>query len=145
MHSGGKQLMLIQFSGFSIPKILHFYFIDVTFEWKWSPSLNIKLFKMLFLSPASRWNWMAYWKHFWVCCKFWTIWIYYRFICCPCGVMVKALDCGLVVKRVRAPVALSLSEKYPWERYKPSYPPSYGLDATTTRLELNELQRLICH
>ena len=35
-------------------------------------------------------------------------------------------------KRVRTPVALlrSLSGKYPWESYEPSYPPSYGLNST---------------
>ena len=46
---------------------------------------------------------------------------------CPCGVMVKAMDCGIVDKRVRILVALlhSLSGKYPWERY----PPSYGLNS----------------
>ena len=34
------------------------------------------------------------------------------------------------------PVALlrSLSGKYPWERYEPPYPPSYGLNSTTTVL-----------
>ena len=39
-------------------------------------------------------------------------------------------------KRVRTPVALlrSLSGKYPWERYEPPYPPSYGLNSTTTVL-----------
>ena len=38
--------------------------------------------------------------------------------------------------RVRTPVALlrSLSGKYPWERYEPPYPPSYGLNSTTTVL-----------
>ena len=38
--------------------------------------------------------------------------------------------------RVRTPVALlrSLSGKYPWERYEPPYPPSYGLNCTTTVL-----------
>ena len=38
------------------------------------------------------------------------------------------------------PVALlrSLSGKYPWERYEPLYPPSYGLNSTTTVL-LGEL------
>ena len=38
--------------------------------------------------------------------------------------------------RVRTPVALlhSLSDKYPWERYEPPYPPSYGLNSTTTVL-----------
>ena len=28
----------------------------------------------------------------------------------------------------------SLSDKYPWERYEPPYPPSYGLNSTTTVL-----------
>ena len=39
-------------------------------------------------------------------------------------------------KRVRIPVALlrSLSGKYPWERYEPPDPPSYGLNSTTTVL-----------
>ena len=34
--------------------------------------------------------------------------------------------------RVRSPVVLlcSLSGKYPWERYEPLYPPSYGLNST---------------
>ena len=40
-------------------------------------------------------------------------------------------------KRVRTPVALlrPLSGKYSWERYESSYPPSYGLNSTTTALE----------
>ena len=39
-------------------------------------------------------------------------------------------------KRVRTLVVLfrSLSDKYPWERYEPPYPPSYGLNRTTTVL-----------
>ena len=39
-------------------------------------------------------------------------------------------------KWVRTPVAplRSLSGKYPWERYEPPYPPSYGLNSTTTVL-----------
>ena len=43
-------------------------------------------------------------------------------------------------KRVRTPVTLlrSLSHKYPWERYEPPYPPSYGPNSTTTVL-LGEL------
>ena len=55
---------------------------------------------------------------------------------CPRGVMVKVMDCGIVRKRVRTPVALlrSLSDKYPWERYEPPYPLSYGLNNTTTIL-----------
>ena len=38
--------------------------------------------------------------------------------------------------RVRTPVALLrlLSGKYHWERYEPPYPPSYGLNSTTTVL-----------
>ena len=55
---------------------------------------------------------------------------------CPGGVMVKAMGCGIVRKRVRTPVALlrSLSRKYPWERYEPPYPSSYGLNRTITVL-----------
>ena len=39
-------------------------------------------------------------------------------------------------KRLRIPVALgsSLSDKYPQEKYEPPYPPSYGLNSTTTVL-----------
>ena len=50
---------------------------------------------------------------------------------CPRGIMVKAMDCG-----VRSPVELlrSLSDKYSWERYEPTYPPNYGLNSTTTVL-----------
>ena len=29
----------------------------------------------------------------------------------------------------------SLSDLYPWERYEPPYPPSYGLNGTTTVLQ----------
>ena len=42
----------------------------------------------------------------------------------------------------------SLSGKYPWERYEPPYPPSYGLNSTTTvlsrrmTLALNNLKRV---
>ena len=38
---------------------------------------------------------------------------------CPRGVMVKAMDCGIVVSEFVLLVALlrSLSGKYPWERY----------------------------
>ena len=47
---------------------------------------------------------------------------------CSRGVMVTGLRNRS--KRVRTPVALlrSLSEKYPWERYEPPYPPSYRLN-----------------
>ena len=50
------------------------------------------------------------------------------------GVMVKTLDCKVVSKQVRTPVTLlrSLSDKYPGEMNEPPYPPSYGLNSTTT-------------
>ena len=51
---------------------------------------------------------------------------------CPRGVMVKAIDCGIVVREFA--LLRSLSGKYPWERYDPVYPPSYGLNSTTTVL-----------
>ena len=31
-------------------------------------------------------------------------------------------------------IKFSLSDKYPWERYEPPYPPSYGLNSTTAVL-----------
>ena len=64
---------------------------------------------------------------------------------CPCGIMVKAIDCGIVGKRVQIPVALlrSLSGKYSWERYQLPNPPSYELNSTT--LALNNLQKLMCY
>ena len=50
---------------------------------------------------------------------------------CPCGVMVKAMGCGIIVSEF---LLQSLLGKYPWERYEPTYPPNYGLNSTTTVL-----------
>ena len=47
-------------------------------------------------------------------------------------VMVKAMDCGIVVPEFEVALLHSLSDKYPWERYEPPYPASYGLNCTTT-------------
>ena len=44
--------------------------------------------------------------------------------------MVKAMVCGIIVNDFEP----SLSDKYPWERYEPPYPPSYGLNSTTSDL-----------
>ena len=41
---------------------------------------------------------------------------------CPRGVMVKAMDCGIVVSEF----VRSLSGKYPWERYEPLILPAMG-------------------
>ena len=56
---------------------------------------------------------------------------------CPRGVIVKATDCGIVVSEfvLQSQLLRSLSGKYPWERYKPPYPPSNGLNSTTTVLQ----------
>ena len=51
-------------------------------------------------------------------------------------------------KQVHTPVVLfhSLLDKYPWERYETTYPPSYWLNSSRRMaLALNNLQRLICH
>ena len=52
---------------------------------------------------------------------------------CPHGIMVKALDWGIVV-RVRTLVKLLglISDKYIWERHELPYPPIYGLNNTIT-------------
>ena len=54
---------------------------------------------------------------------------HYTSLGCPCDVMVK--NAG---QRNRSGFELlrSLSDKYPWERYEPPYPPSYGLNSPTT-------------
>ena len=49
---------------------------------------------------------------------------------CPQGVMVKAMDCGTVV-RTTVTLLRTLSDKYPGDRYEYPYPPSYGLNSTT--------------
>ena len=55
---------------------------------------------------------------------------------CPRGVMVKAMDCGIVVSEFvfQSCYYVHFRAKYPWERYEPPYPPSYGLNSTTTVL-----------
>ena len=52
---------------------------------------------------------------------------------CPRGVMVKAMDCGIVVSNFVLQFR-SLSGKHPWKMYESPYPPSYGLNSTTTVL-----------
>ena len=61
-----------------------------------------------------------------------NIFQHYSFRGCPRGVMVKAMDCRIVVSEFA--LLRSLSGKYPWERYELPYPPSYGLNSTTTVL-----------
>ena len=68
---------------------------------------------------------------------FYTYSVYTHFIRgCPRGVMVKAMDCGIVVHEFvllsRYYVHFRLNK--PWERYESPYPPSYGLNSTTTVL-----------
>ena len=55
---------------------------------------------------------------------------------CPYGVMVKAMDSGIVVREfvLQSGYYFHFWGKYPWERYEPPYPPSYGLNSTTTVL-----------
>ena len=47
---------------------------------------------------------------------------------CPRGVMVKAMDCEIVVSEFELQSRYYV-HKCPWERYKPTYPPSYGLNS----------------
>ena len=56
---------------------------------------------------------------------------------CPCSVMVKAMDYGIVVSEFELQLCnyVQLSDKYPWERYEPLYPPSYVLNSATTVIE----------
>ena len=55
---------------------------------------------------------------------------------CSRGIMVKAMDCGIVVSEfvLQARYYVHFRAKYPWERYEPPYAPSYGLNSTTAVL-----------
>ena len=56
---------------------------------------------------------------------------------CPCGGMVKAMDCRIVVSKFEFQLRYYVhfrTNKYSWERYEPPYPPTYGLNSTTTLL-----------
>ena len=54
----------------------------------------------------------------------------------PRGVMVKAMNCGIVVREfvLQSCYYVHFRAKYPWEMYEPPYHPSYGLTSTTTVL-----------
>ena len=53
----------------------------------------------------------------------------------PRGVMFKAIDCKIVVSEFVLQSRITFTfGSYPWERYEPPYPPSYGLNSTTTVL-----------
>ena len=47
--------------------------------------------------------------------------------------MVKVMDYGIEDSKFEL-LSHSLLDKYPWERYEPPYPPSYGLNSTTAVL-----------
>ena len=54
---------------------------------------------------------------------------------CPHGVMVKTMDCGIIVGSSYSSCAIMFTfGQIPWLRYKPPYPPIYGLNSTTTVL-----------
>ena len=72
---------------------------------------------------------------------------------CPRGVMVKVMDCGIVVREfvLQSRYYVHFRANTLGKGIKPPYPSSYGLDSITTVLlgewlcALNNLQRLICH
>ena len=51
---------------------------------------------------------------------------------CPRGVMVKAMDCGIVVREFL--LELRYYVHFQANMYELPYPPSYGLNSTTTVL-----------
>ena len=72
-----------------------------------------------------------------------TYCFYYQVTCekktkrgCPRGVMVKAMDCGIVVREfvLQSRYYVHFRANTLGERYEPPYPPSYGLNSTTTVL-----------
>ena len=61
---------------------------------------------------------------------------FHKLVGWPRGVMVKTMDCRIVVSKfvLQSRYYVHFRAKYPWERYEPLYPPSYGLNSTTTIL-----------
>ena len=55
---------------------------------------------------------------------------------CPRVVMVKAMVCEIVAREfeLQSRYYVHFQTKYPWERYEPPYPTSYGLNSATTVL-----------
>ena len=55
---------------------------------------------------------------------------------CPRGVMVKAMDCGIIVREfvLQSLYYVHFRGNILGERYEPPYPPSYGLNSTSTVL-----------
>ena len=51
---------------------------------------------------------------------------------CPPGVMVKAIDYGILVSEfvLQSRYYVHFRAKYPWEKYEHPYPLSYGLNCT---------------
>ena len=72
---------------------------------------------------------------------------------CPHGVMIKAMDCGIVVSefKLQSSYYVHFRTNTLRQSYETPYPPSYGSNSTTTvffrrmALALNNQQRLICH
>ena len=55
-----------------------------------------------------------------------------KFRRCPRGVMIKAMDCGIVVSEfeLQSCYYVHFRENNLWERYGPPLPPRYGLNST---------------
>ena len=66
---------------------------------------------------------------------------------CPRGVMVKAMNCGIVVSEVELQPCYYVHFRTDTlgERYEPPYPPSYGLNSTSTVLLEEWLWHWITH
>ena len=58
------------------------------------------------------------------------------YVGCPRDVMVKAMDCRIVVCEfeLQSRYYVHFRARYPWEKYEPPYPPNDGLNSTTTVL-----------
>ena len=82
---------------------------------------------------------------------------YYEYVMlprrCPRGVMVKAMDCGIIESEfeLQSHYYVHFRENTLGKGMNPLILPVYGLNSTTTvlsrrmALALNNLQRLICH
>ena len=109
---------------------------NYTIEWK------------LFVLDKNTWNYTNVWKLFVLDRNTWNQGQW------PRGVMVKAMDCGIVVSEfvLQSLYNVHFRANALGKGMNPPYPPSYGLiklyhycSYMRMSLALNNLQRLICH
>ena len=104
--------------------LLHIYNPNQTFQVHWRNNVSRTTRYQFWKRLEYHWDsWPKYMKK--------SVWNGQRG--CPRGVMVKAMNCGIVVSKfeLQSCYYIHFRTNTLWERYEPPYPPSYGLNSTT--------------